>query len=182
GGEQIGGSNFGESVSLSSDGNTALIGGNLDGGGLGAAWVFTRSGSTWTQQGPKLTGGGETSGGWFGRSVALSGDASTAVIGGPRDVGSGRKQSRNGAAWMFARSGSTWTQQGPKLTGGGATKKGSFGSSAALSGDGSTTLIGDPSDKMAAGAAWVFTRAGETWSQQGPKLTGSGEKKRGSFG
>ena len=56
---------FGTSVALSADGNTALIGGwnddsvlagNLDYSGKGAAWVFTRSGSTWTQQGEKLTG------------------------------------------------------------------------------------------------------------------------------
>ena len=53
---------FGTNVALSADGNTALIGGwnddsvasgNRDYSGKGAAWVFTRSGSTWTQQGPK---------------------------------------------------------------------------------------------------------------------------------
>ena len=50
---------FGSAVALSADGNTALIiGGDNNGGG---AWVFTRSGSTWTQQGPKLTGSGPAS-------------------------------------------------------------------------------------------------------------------------
>ena len=48
-------------MALSSDGNTALIGGYRDNGRVGAAWVFTRSGETWTQQGEKLTGGGERS-------------------------------------------------------------------------------------------------------------------------
>ena len=47
------------SVALSADGNTALIGGFGDNEGAGAAWVFTRSGATWTQQGEKLTAGGE---------------------------------------------------------------------------------------------------------------------------
>ena len=47
-------------MALSADGNTALIGGPGDNSYVGAAWVFTRSGSTWTQQGAKLTGGGET--------------------------------------------------------------------------------------------------------------------------
>ena len=60
-----------ESVPLSSDGDTALVGGSGDNGGIGAAWVFTRSGSTWTQQGAKLTGSGEIGKGLFGEGVAL---------------------------------------------------------------------------------------------------------------
>src|SRR5262249_4817359 len=52
--------NQGTAVSLSGDGNTALIGGPLDGGGLGGAWVFTRSNGTWTQQGQKLGPGGSS--------------------------------------------------------------------------------------------------------------------------
>src|SRR4029077_13721541 len=75
--------NLGEGVAVSADGNTALVGGPGD--GLGPAWVFTRSGSTWTQQGPKLTPG-EVTGELrvrFGTSVALSADGNTALIGGP---------------------------------------------------------------------------------------------------
>ena len=59
GGGEVGAGGFGYSVAFSADGNAALIGGS-DNSGVGAVWVFTRSGSTWTQQGPKLTGGGET--------------------------------------------------------------------------------------------------------------------------
>ena len=95
--------------------NTALIGGPDDNSLVGAAWVFTRSGATWTQQGPKLTGSDETGAGEFGTSVALSADGNTALIGGPSD------NDRLGAAWVFTRSGSTWTQQGAKLTGSGET-------------------------------------------------------------
>ena len=64
-------------MALSADGNTALIGGPGDNGGVGAAWVFTRSGSTWTQQGAKLTGKEEAGAGEFGKSVALSAEGST---------------------------------------------------------------------------------------------------------
>ncbi len=74
--------------------------------------MFTRSGSTWTQQGGKLTGAGEVGNPWFGYTVALSGDGKTALIGGWLD------SNWKGAAWVFTRSGSTWTQQGEKLTGG----------------------------------------------------------------
>ena len=90
---------FGFSVALSADGNTALIGGPYDNGNKGAAWVFTRSGPAWTQQGGKLTGSGESGDGCFGLSVALSADGNTALIGGPFD------DSSKGAAWVFTRSG-----------------------------------------------------------------------------
>ncbi len=173
---ESGAGEFGSSVALASEGNTALIGGSQDNGEIGAAWVFTRSGSTWTQQGSKLTGSGESEAGEFGTSVALSSEGNTALIAGPSDNAS------VGAAWVFTRSGSTWTQQGSKLTGSGESGEGEFGTSAALSSDGNTALIGGSSDNSHVGAAWVFTRSGSTWSQQGSKLTGSGESGSARFG
>ena len=155
GAEESGEGEFGYSVALSGDGNTALIGGPGDNIATGAVWVFTRSGTTWTEQGVKLTGGEERGKGRFGRSVALSADGETALIGGTLD-GDGR-----GSAWVFTRSGSTWTQQGPKLSGSGESGNGHFGFSVALSGDGNTALISAASDNKGAGAAWVFTRSAE---------------------
>jgi Divergent InlB B-repeat domain/FG-GAP repeat len=171
---EVGDTGFGSSVALSSDGDTALIGGPGDnpdtgGSGAGAAWVFTRSGSGWTQQGNKLTGGRETGNAFFGESVALSSDGNTALIGGSGD------NSDAGAAWVFTRSGSTWTQDGNKLTGSGEVgNNAEFGASVALSSNGNTALIGGPNDQshgdFGAGAAWVFTRVGSTWTQQGSDL------------
>jgi len=180
GGGEAGSGEFGSSVALSADGNTALVGAPGDGGGVGAAWVFTRSGSTWTQQGEKLTGAPEASAARFGGSVSLSEDGNTALVGAPGDSG------RVGAAWVFTRSGSTWTQQGEKLTGAGESGPGAFGQSVALSSDGSTALIGGPMDnpmpQPSIGAAWVFTRSSATWTQQGDKLTGAGEIGPARFG
>ena len=136
---------------LSSDGDLALIGGSRDRGNVGAAWVFTRSGSTWMQRGPKLTGTGERGPGHFGASVSLSSDGDLALIGGTGD------NSDVGAAWMFTRSGSTWTQRGKKLTGNGERGKGSFGNAVPLSSDGDTALIGGPDDNGGVGAAWAYT-------------------------
>ncbi len=158
---------FGTSVALSSNGTTALIGAGEDNGGAGAAWVFTRSGSTWTQQGAKLTPSDETGIGRFGSSVALSDNGATAMIGAWSD------NSGAGAAWPFTRSGSTWSQQGPKLVpnneaaGWEGTMASDFGSSTALSSDGNTALIGGPGDASGYGAAWLYTRAGGTWTQGG---------------
>ena len=175
GGGEEGAGKFGYSVALSANGNTAMMGGRGDNSTNGAAWVFARSGATWTQQGEKLTGTGETGTGRFGSSVALSGDGGAALIGGPGDNGGA------GAAWVFTRSGSTWTQQGEKLTGAIESAKGEFGSSVALSEHGDTALIGGPEDDSATGATWVSTRSGGVWSQQVPKLTG-GEEGNGEFG
>ena len=175
-GEESGEGEFGFTVALSADSNTALIGGRGDNNFTGAAWVFTRSGSTWTLQGTKLTGSGESGVGEFGEAVALSAAGNTALIGGPGD------SEGIGAAWVFVRSGSTWTQQGTKLTGSGESGPGAFGEAVALSADGNTALIGGPDDHEGVGAAWLFTRSGATWSQHGEKLVGGGEVRSGRFG
>jgi hypothetical protein len=77
----------GSSVSLSGDGNTAILGGFDDNNGVGAVWVYTRSGGVWSQQGAKLVGTGAIGpfGAGQGVSVSLSGDGNTAVVGGPYD-------------------------------------------------------------------------------------------------
>lgn len=157
----------GSSVALSADGNTALVGGDLDNSKMGAAWVFTRSGGVWTQQGPKLVGTGAVGFPEQGFSVALSADGNTAIVGGPFD------NSNTGAAWVFTRSGGIWTQQGPKLVGTGAAGA-AFQGTVALSADGNTALIGGLGDNSNTGAAWVFTRSRGVWTQQGPKLVGTG--------
>jgi hypothetical protein len=176
GAEESGVGRFGRSVALSADGNTAVIGGSADSSGIGAVWVFTRVGSTWLQEGPKLTDNEASRGGRFGVSVAVSEDGSTALVGGPGDSG------YTGAAWLFQRSGSVWTQQGSKLAGGQEAGAGHFGRSVALSSDGETALIGGRRDANGLGAAWVFTRTGTSWAQQGPKLIGDGEEGEGEFG
>ena len=177
------GNDFGGGVAISDDGDTALISdpNDLGGGGVvpgpGAAWVFQRSGSSWTQQGttligdctssctgPNGTGEGDDSG--FGESVALSSDGTTALIGAVGGNYSGNAAETD--AWVFALSGSTWSQQGPVLVG---PPGGNSDGATALSDDGDTALIGSSSDNSYVGAAWVFQRSGSTWTQPGTELT-----------
>ena len=237
---------FGAHVALSGDGDTALIGAPRDNSHHGAAWTFTRSGSSWTQQGEKLVGDctssctnqgtGESEEGKFGserralgrrrygadrrlgrqrrlrrglgihafgfdvdeagRKACRRAPAAAATRAGEPENGSGawsRSPRRGntaliggpadnaavGAAWVFTRSGSSWTQQGEKLVGDctgsctnqgtGETGEGEFAASVALSEDGDTALIGGPADNGGEGAAWVFTRSGAIWTQQGRK-------------
>jgi hypothetical protein len=168
-GGEVGEGAFGYSVALSADGNTALIGGPGDNGDQGAAWVFTRSGETWSQQGAKLTGGEEQGQGAFGTGVALSGDGNTALIGGEGD------NKETGAAWTFTRSGAVWTQQGPKLVGAGGLGGDSFGASVALSSNGETALVGAPGADSSYGRVYDFARSGSSWTQQGPGFEGQDE-------
>ena len=171
------GSSFGSSVALSADGSTAIVGGSNDNGGIGAAWVYTRLGGMWRQQGDKLVGSGAIGEAGQGNSVALSADGNTAIIGGFYDnVGIG-------AVWVYSRSGGLWRQQGGKLVGTGAVRAALQGSSVALAADGNTALVGGPFDNssIAIGAAWVYTRSGGVWSQQGGKLIGTGGGLGGSM-
>ncbi len=166
----VGSARQGVSVSVSADGNTAIVGGLIDNGHAGAAWVLTRSGGVWTQQGPKLVGSGAGGCAEQGTSVSLSADGNTAIVGGPGD------NSNAGAAWVWTRSGGVWTQQGTKLVGSGAVGAAQQGISVALSADGNTAIVGGhvTTTVASAGAAWVWTRSGGVWTQQGPKLVGSG--------
>jgi hypothetical protein len=181
GADAIGQAVEGYSVSISADGNTALLGGPGDNGGIGAAWVFTRSGGVWSEQGPKLIGAGAVNSpvaAHQGGSVSISADGNTAIVGATVD------NDFSGAAWVFTRSNGGWKQQGPKLVGTGAIGSGvEQGLSVALSGDGNTAIVGGPNDNPividgvsggSIGAAWVFTRSNGVWSQQGPKLVGTG--------
>ncbi|MEZ5016118.1 MAG: T9SS type A sorting domain-containing protein [Flavipsychrobacter sp.] len=165
----IGGANQGNSVAVSGDGNTAIIGGPNDNNGAGAAWIFVKNGTTWTEQ-TKLVGTGATGNAWQGFSVAISADGNTVIVGGPQN------NTHVGAAWVFTRSGTTWTQQA-MLQGSDAVSSSSYpseqGYCVAMSSDGSTALVGGRFDGGAKGAAWFYARNGNSWTQQGGKATGS---------
>jgi hypothetical protein len=145
---EIGNGNFGFNVAISADGGTAVITAPHDNDPAGAAWVYTRAGSTWTQQAKLLPS--EVSVTNFGLSAALSADGNTALI------GSYGQNGQAGGAWVFTRSGSSWTQQGPMLTPSDEVGNGEFGRRVALSADGNTALIGGNQDNGFTGAAWVF--------------------------
>jgi len=161
----VGSAGQGVAVAISNDGNTVVIGGNSDSQGAGAVWVFTRTGTAWSQQGLKLVGSGAV--GQLveqGDAVAISGDGNTLIEGGPGD-------SDTGAAWVFTRTAGVWTQQS-KLTASGSTGLAGVGDAVAISGDGNTAAMGGAFDSNGVGGVWIFTRTSGAWTQQGNKLVG----------
>lgn len=162
----VSGGLFGNSVAISGDGNTALVGAFGKPGYIGAAYIFVRNGGAWGLQAILKASDGYN-GLYFGASVALSGDGNTAL------VGAYGYYNYQGAAYVFVRDGTVWTQQ-EKLTAPDLVMYDGFGSAVALSADGNTALIGAHNKTVGAnagqGAAYVFTRNGTTWAQQ-QKLT-----------
>jgi hypothetical protein len=162
---------FGWSVAVS--GSTAVVGAIYHPGwaspGPGAAYVFVESGGTWSQQ-AELTASDGAAYDWFGGSVAVSG--STAVVGANQHtVGSNGQQ---GTAYVFVKSGGTWTQQ-QELTASDGVAGDQFGASAI---DGSMIVVGASQHTFGSngqqGAAYVFVESGGTWSQQQELIASDG--------
>jgi prepilin-type N-terminal cleavage/methylation domain-containing protein len=161
--------NFGYAVAI--DGDTVVVGADGDddkGTNSGSAYVFTRTGATWTQQAKLVPADGDVSD-WFGYAVAVDGD--TVVVGAHGDDDKG---TYSGSAYVFVRTGGTWTQQA-KLVPADGTEGDWFGVSVAVDGD--TVVVGayGDDDKGAdSGSVYVFTRTGATWTQQAKLLAADG--------
>ena len=204
------GDEFGTSVALSADGDTLVVGapGESSAGGgnqadnaapaAGAAYVFIRSGTTWTQQ-AYIKASNPQVAAEFGISVALSGDGDMLAVGAQGESGAATgidgNQANNtapfaGAVYMFVRSGGTWTQQ-TYVKASNASANDLFGAAVALSADGGTLAVGALGEASAAtgiagdqannaapdaGAAYVFVRSGTSWVQQAyVKASNAGE-------
>jgi hypothetical protein len=178
-------SQFGRSVALSGD--TLAVGAWFESSvvsGSGGVYVFVRSGSTWTQQ-ALLKASNPEYPDVFGCAVALSGN--TLAVGAFQESSAatginsndrGNAALYSGAAYVFVRSGTTWTEQA-YIKASNTDAGDHFGNSIALSGD--TLAVGADNEHSAApgidgsqldntmpnaGAAYVFTRSGTTWTQQ----------------
>ncbi|HCY63141.1 MAG TPA: hypothetical protein DHV59_09985 [Oxalobacteraceae bacterium] len=198
-----GGDLFGYSVALGTDGSTLAVGAPSEDGSAsginnnpadnaapdsGAVYVFTRSGGAWSQQ-AYVKASNTGSGDWFGVSVGLAGDGNTLAVGayneGSNAVGLNGDQNNNsafdsGAAYVFTRSGGTWSQQA-YVKASNTNEGDAFGISVALAADGNTLVVGAAGEDSSAiginggqasnaatdsGAVYVFTRSGATWSQR----------------
>ncbi len=160
-------SEFGRSVSVS--GNTLAVGAPGVNTGTGAVYIYTRSGGTWSQQGGVITASGGTGGDQFGLSVAVDEAMNTLVVGAPGVSGEGR-------AYIFERSGSSWSQEQVLEV----TFKQSgddFGRAVAISE--ATLVVGAPGKdvelELDRGAAEVYEYDGTDWVRSGYLSPAAGE-------
>jgi hypothetical protein len=141
---------FGAALAFNDDGSRLLVGASSDNLGIGAAYLFNRAGGAWTEA-QKLTVSDPAEGEHFGYPVSLSGDGTVALIGAVGDSGYA------GAAYSFGFDGAAWVEQ-QKLAAPDAAGMTSFGSSLAMSDDGSTAIIGAYGSDGTAGGTYVFKR------------------------
>ena len=188
---------FGDSLSLSDDGNTLAVGAPLEdsratgingdqttseylNGNSGAVYVFTRNGTNWSQEAYIKASNNlvlsQFGGDSFGGALSLSGDGNTLAVGADSEDGawsqSGYDEDDNsssgaGAAYVFVRSGATWTQQA-YLKDSNSISNDSFGTRLSLSDDGNTLAISRigwdaGTSGNAAGSVLIFYRTGTTW-------------------
>jgi len=153
---------FGSAVAISGD--RAVIGAAGDNGGAGvnsgSAYIFQRSGNTWTQI-AKINGSDSGAGDQFGSAVSISGGR--VIVGAFQDDDGGNN---SGSAYIFHDTGAAWVQNA-KLTGV-TTAFAEFGNSVDIDGD--TAVVGSQGETngigSAAGAAYVYVFNGATWAQQ----------------
>jgi hypothetical protein len=175
---------FGATVALSADGDTLAVGAITEQGNgtsasnnaepdAGAVYVFTRTAATWNPPvyvKPEMVVAFDR----FGSSLALSKDGSTLAVGIQRPASFGK-------AYVFARNGATWVEQfKPEASG----VNSGFGTSVALSRDGSTLAVGAAREDSpaGAGAVYVYTRQGATWSTLPARVTAANAGAGDDFG
>ena len=162
---------FGCSVEINA--NDAIIGAYFDDVGAstnaGSAYVFTYGGASWTQQ-AKLTASDYDTDDEFGTSVSIDGD--TAIVGAPKEDASGASA---GAAYVFVRTGSSWSQQ-QKLIASDGEAGDQFGRSVSVDGD--YAIVGAPEKNSGQGFSYIFKRTGGAWTQM-TKVGATGSNKLG---
>ncbi|MCP4135348.1 MAG: PKD domain-containing protein [bacterium] len=165
-----GGDRFGASVSISSDGRTAIAGAhdNADmGKKSGSAYLYRWNGKTWQET--ILIPSDAPVDNNFGKSVAISSDGKTAVVGAPHDNDKGIS---SGSVYIYRWNGSAWNET--KVSPFDGACGDNFGFSISISAKGNTICIGAPFSSIKgvySGAAYIFRWNGKTWNES--KITPS---------
>lgn len=159
---------FGNYVAVSADGNTVVASAHVDDGSTGSAYVYRWNGQSWVEI--KLTADDGMASDGFGSSVAVSADGNTVVIGAPNvDT----PAANGGAAYVFRWNGSAYVQV-QKVQPSTLFDNAYFGTSVAVSGDGSRIAVGAIYVNISGGSPWgavyTFSRNGSTYELMGNAL------------
>jgi hypothetical protein len=160
--------NFGSSISLNQYGNYMCVGAqneSVSSTNCGVAYIFNRSGNTWSQQ-QRLTPSDVVSDLFFGASCSIDSTGTYAVIGG---TGYDGANTNSGAAYVFSRSGSTWTQVQKLTPSSPVVSNQFFGQEVAISDNGDIIAVSGPTSGGVAspygGSVWIYTKSGSTWTE-----------------
>src|SRR4051794_35168870 len=176
---------FGYALALSADGHTLAIGAYGETNLAGAVYVYVNTSGTWTQQ-ARLEASNHEAQDVFGYALAISAEGNSLIVGAPDEDGGattingdGADNSKGsaGAAYVFARAGTTWAQQA-YLKASNSDPSDNFGCAVAISADGGTAVVGaytedssvsvgpTSNSNLDSGAAYVFTRVLSSWTEQ----------------
>lgn len=145
-------------IDMDASGNYIAFGSPNDNTNQGAAYIWFWNGTTWTQQ-AKLIGTGNTGPAGQGRSVSLTKDAGMLAVGGDLD------NTNVGSAWIYTRSGTSWTQQAVISPVGYTGPLVFFGYTLQLTYDGQRLFVGAPNDNSG-GSVYVYENlgGGSSWA------------------
>ena len=161
---------FGSHLAITGDGTRVIIGSSsADVGGVtncGAVYVFTRSGTTWTEE-AKLTASDKADNTLLGSKIAVDNNGTRFIASSETADAGGIVDS--GAVYVFLRTGTTWAQEAIlSASDKSANKK--FGNSLAINSGGTRVAVGcilsDVSGVTNTGAVYIFIRSGTVWSQE----------------
>jgi len=164
-------SQFGGSVSMSSDGMKVIVGAMHDDEGVsdtGAAYIFTYSGGSW-DAGTKIVAPDKAQDDRFGSSVGMSGNGTKVIVGAyieDHNVAGGAELASAGSAYIYTYDGSNW-DTGTKIVASDRAASDLFGRSVAMNSDGTKAIVGaSGNDGVGGEAAYIFTYNGSSWVQQ----------------
>jgi hypothetical protein len=173
---------FGYKVSMNSDGTKVIVGAFFEdtgGARAGAAYIFALSGGSWSQE-AKIMASDQQANDYFGYSVSMSSDGTKVIVGAQQEDTGGTTA---GAAYIFALSGGSWSQQ-QKIQASDKQAYDRFGTSVSMSSDGTKVLVGAYGESTGAtwaGSAYIFALSGSSWSQEA-KIQASDKAAYDEFG
>ena len=159
---------FGYEVALNNDGTVALIGARTadNGANSGSVYVYSRVDTIWTRE-QKLYNSDADAGDLFGENVSMSDDGLYAIVSAPSNKDAG---TNTGSAYVLFNNGSSWSEQ-QKLLASDMAQGDLFGDALDINADGTWAVVAASGDdgpsSFISGTAYVFTRSGTTWTEQG---------------
>ena len=180
------GDQFGSAASISSDGNVVAIGAFHEDGGAGddgspnndhnggeetgAAYVFARNGTAWSQQSYlKAVGGARLD--WFGWNLALAARGDLLAVGAPFETR--HDGLKGGVVHVYSRTGGGWALQSDVESMETFSGAAFFGTAMAFDGNGKTLAVSAAGANVTQGQAYLFERVGAEWRQQSTFAAGN---------